>query len=241
MTAPVRRRLRLPIRLKLAVVSAGAHLRDPAACSRSWSAPSPSSAPHELRRRPARHRRRPPGRIRMEPRRCDPAARLERPRSSLQAGAAGGAVIRVVDRNGGVISSARRAAARRARRGHRATSGDFRVVSRPLRGARPGRRRLRQPAPARARRSRWPSCSTPSRRAQRRAHHERACACFLALRRRSAARRWPSSAGLSVARRAMRPIAGLTQAAREVARTRDPARALPKPRPTTRSPTWRTR
>jgi two-component system OmpR family sensor kinase len=36
-------------------------------------------------------------------------------------------------------------------------------------------------------------------------------------------------AGFLVARRAMRPIAGLTRAAREVARTRDPDVALPKP------------
>jgi two-component system OmpR family sensor kinase len=36
-------------------------------------------------------------------------------------------------------------------------------------------------------------------------------------------------AGFLVARRAMRPIAGLTTAAREVARTRDPAVSLPKP------------
>ncbi|HEV2723118.1 MAG TPA: HAMP domain-containing sensor histidine kinase [Thermoleophilaceae bacterium] len=36
-------------------------------------------------------------------------------------------------------------------------------------------------------------------------------------------------AGLAVARRAMRPIADLTKAAREVARTRDPAMTLPKP------------
>ena len=36
--------------------------------------------------------------------------------------------------------------------------------------------------------------------------------------------------GLLVAKRAMRPIAGLTRAAREVARTRDPDIALPKPR-----------
>ena len=36
-------------------------------------------------------------------------------------------------------------------------------------------------------------------------------------------------AGLNVAGRAMRPIADLTRAAREVARTRDPALTLPKP------------
>ncbi len=36
-------------------------------------------------------------------------------------------------------------------------------------------------------------------------------------------------AGLAVARRAMRPIADMTKAAREVARTRDPAMTLPKP------------
>ncbi|MDQ4048213.1 MAG: HAMP domain-containing histidine kinase [Actinomycetota bacterium] len=36
-------------------------------------------------------------------------------------------------------------------------------------------------------------------------------------------------AGLAVARRAMRPISGLTRAAREVARTRDPGMTLPKP------------
>jgi len=35
-------------------------------------------------------------------------------------------------------------------------------------------------------------------------------------------------AGFAVARRAMRPIAGLTQAAREVARTRDPGKSLPR-------------
>ena len=35
--------------------------------------------------------------------------------------------------------------------------------------------------------------------------------------------------GLLVAQRAMRPIAGLTRAAREVARTRDPDIKLPKP------------
>jgi len=35
--------------------------------------------------------------------------------------------------------------------------------------------------------------------------------------------------GMLVARRAMRPIAGLTRAAREVARTRDPDITLPKP------------
>jgi len=36
-------------------------------------------------------------------------------------------------------------------------------------------------------------------------------------------------AGFAVARRAMRPIAGLTRAAREVARTRDPGTSLPRP------------
>ena len=51
---------------------------------------------------------------------------------------------------------------------------------------------------------------------------------FLALRR---ARRHALAflGGLLVARRAMRPIAGLTRAAREVARTRDPDITLPKP------------
>ena len=52
---------------------------------------------------------------------------------------------------------------------------------------------------------------------------------FLALRRRSAARLLAFVGGLFVARRAMRPIAGLTRAAREVARTRDPDVTLPKP------------
>ena len=45
-------------------------------------------------------------------------------------------------------------------------------------------------------------------------------------------------AGFAVARRAMRPIAGLTRAAREVARTRDPAAPSPTPPPTTRWPSW---
>ena len=48
-------------------------------------------------------------------------------------------------------------------------------------------------------------------------------------------------AGLFVSQRAMRPIVELTDAAREIERTRDPARACPTPRPRTRSPSWRAR
>ena len=49
-------------------------------------------------------------------------------------------------------------------------------------------------------------------------------------------------AGLATAQRAMRPIVELSDAAREIERTRDPSRArLPTPRPTTRSRSWRER
>ena len=46
-------------------------------------------------------------------------------------------------------------------------------------------------------------------------------------------------AGLATARRAMEPIAELTAAAREIERTRDPSATIPRPRPTTRWPSWR--
>ena len=46
-------------------------------------------------------------------------------------------------------------------------------------------------------------------------------------------------AGLFVSQRAMRPIVELTDAAREIGRTRDPTCGCPTPRPRTRSLSWR--
>ena len=61
-------------------------------------------------------------------------------------------------------------------------------------------------------------------------HHARSTGCGSSWpSASSAARCSPSSAASWSPQRAMRPIAGLTRAAREVARTRDPDITLPKP------------
>ena len=138
-------------------------------------------------------------------------------------------MIRVVDRDGSVLGAAGRARPRPADRAACATSAGYRVVSRPLFVA-PARRSgavRAAPAPGRRRRSRYVQYAQA---AEQRATARSRASASSSRSACSAARRWPSSPACAVARRAMRPIAGLTRAAREVARTRDPdSVSLPKP------------
>ena len=159
-------------------------------------------------------------------------------RSTLRAAAAGGAAIRVVDRGGSVIrqTAGPRPTWARPWRAACATSGDFRVVARPLFAGsldRSGsfnldRRRPIDGAVA------FVQYAKPRREPA--GHASAALHLFLALGVLGGTG-LAFLAGFAVARRAMRPIAGLTRAAREVARTRDPGHvAAQAARPTTR---WR--
>ena len=210
-----------------------ADLRDPLPVRGRWSAPSPSSASERLRRRPARHRRptsrtdsassataADDGRLRLENDRCSAPPRPAAPRSAWSTAAW------TSD-----LPVARAHARPRRRRATActtwATSAWCRgtlVARRPRADAATVRPRLR--AGRRAVRVR-PVRASPRSSVQR--DGQPACACssrFGVLGGTVLA----FLGGLLVARRAMRPIAGLTRAAREVARTRDPGRALPKPR-----------
>ena len=104
--------------------------------------------------------------------------------------------------------------------------GEFRVVARPLFAGSLDRSGSFQPNGHARSTAPWPSCSTPSRRRNLQGTLGR-LHLFLALGVLGGTG-LAFLAGFAVARRAMRPIAGLTQAAQEVARTRDPAIALPK-------------
>ena len=126
-------------------------------------------------------------------------------------------------------STTREGLRRPGRRRSRASRdfGDYRVVSRAAYVVRATRAEPFGPLVA----DRWPrpsaSCSTRSRErlSHRTISRVRLFLAFGVLGGTLLA----FLGGLSVARRAMRPIAGLTRAAREVARTRDPDVTLPKP------------
>ncbi len=146
--------------------------------------------------------------------------------ATLRAAAAGGASIRVVDRSGRVIAEAGRPAELGAPVEGVRDVGDFRVVARPLFAGsldRSGGFKL-SPSPidgavafvqyAKAR----DSLDVTANRLH-------VFFLFGVLGGTGLA----FLAGAAVARRAMRPIAELTTAAREVARTRDPGRTLPRP------------
>ena len=150
------------------------------------------------------------------------------PETTLRAAAAGGAAIRVVDRGGAVLNQTAATPPTSARR-WRAACATWAST-----GWWPGRcSRARWTAAAASARARtrstapWPSSSTPSRGSNLQGTLGR-LHLFLALGVLGGTG-LAFLAGFAVARRAMRPIAGLTQAAREVARTRDPAISLPKP------------
>ena len=147
--------------------------------------------------------------------------------TTLRAAAAGGAAIRVVDRGGTVINQTANAPDLGAPvEGSLRDVGGFRVVARPLFAGSLDRSGSFSPRPnsldgAVA----FVQYAKPRRNIQGtldRLH------LFLALGVLGGTG-LAFLAGFAVARRAMRPIAGLTQAAQEVARTRDPAISLPKP------------
>ncbi|MEK6227835.1 MAG: HAMP domain-containing sensor histidine kinase [Actinomycetota bacterium] len=220
-----RTRLRLPIRLKLAVVSAGLTFVILALFALVVGGLTErrlvSSFDDDLRATTADLQER--FRVSRGP---DGEPRLETDRDIVRGAAAGDSAIRVVDRNGRVIDETTRAPDLGPPFEGVRDIGAFRVSARPLfEGSldRTGSFNL-DPSPidgavafvqyAKPRRSLE---STTGR-----LHLFLAVGIFggtmLAF-----------LAGFAVARRAMRPIAGLTRAAREVARTRDPALTLPHP------------
>ncbi len=147
--------------------------------------------------------------------------------TTLRAAAAGGAAIRVVDRGGEVLNQTGNSPDLGAPvEGSVRDVGEYRVVARPLFAGSLDRSGSFSPRPnsldgAVA----FVQYAKPRQNLQGtlgRLH------LFLALGVLGGTG-LAFLAGFAVARRAMRPIAGLTQAAREVARTRDPAISLPKP------------
>ncbi len=154
----------------------------------------------------------------------DGETRLSGPPELLEAAAAGGASIRVIDRANNVISAGQPADLGPPFEGVR-DFGRYRVTARPLfRDSLDPSGSFLDPGPidgavafVQYARPRESIESTTDR-----------LHLFLALGVLGGTA-LAFLAGFAVARRAMRPIAGLTRAAREVARTRDPARALPTP------------
>ncbi len=146
--------------------------------------------------------------------------------NTIRAAAAGGASIRVVDRNGRVLSEAGREVALGPPVEGTSDVGDFRVVARPLfagsldRGG--GFRLSPSPIDGAVAFIQYAKPKDSLDSTTRRLH------LFFALGVLGGTV-LAFLAGFAVARRAMRPIAGLTRAAREVARTRDPSRRLPHP------------
>ena len=146
--------------------------------------------------------------------------------NTIRAAAAGGASIRVVDRNGRVLSEAGREVSLGPPVEGTRDVGDFRVVARPLfagsldRGG--GFRLSPSPIDGAVAFVQYAKPKDSLDSTTNRLH------LFFALGVLGGTG-LAFLAGFAVARRAMRPIAGLTRAAREVARTRDPSRRLPRP------------
>ena len=205
-----------------------AHVRDPLPVRRRDRRVRRAAHPGGLRRRPARHRRRPPGRLRADARRGRrrPGACRGPARSGAAAGGAAVRVVRPTARSCIPPAGQRRPGPTPPRALH--DVGPATASSR-ARSCRRADRRPRRLRPARA---------SPVGEAVAYVQYAKPKAASTA---RSTASGCSSRfgviggtllaflAGLYVARRAMRPIAGLTRAAREVARTRDPDVTLPKP------------
>ena len=220
-----RTRLRLPIRLKLAVVSAGLTFVILLLFALVVGALTENRVKNgfndELRATAADLQEQ----LRVQ-RDLSGEAELAVEPETLQAAAAGGAVIRVVNRVGGVVNQTPRAPDLGAPvEGSVRDVGDFRVVARPLFAASLDRSGSFSQRPNSLDAAvAFVQYAKPRRNLQGtlgRLH------LFLALGVLGGTG-LAFLAGFAVARRAMRPIAGLTQAAREVARTRDPAISLPK-------------
>jgi len=224
-TAIRRTRLRLPIRLKLAVVSAGLTFAILALFALVVGAVTESqlisSYDDDLRATAADLQEQ--FRVRRD---VDGRVRLDVDRDIVRAAAAGGAAIRVLYPDNQVIDETARGPDLGPPLEGVRDVGEFRVATRPLfdrsldptnsfrldSGAIDGTVAYVQYAKPRANLE-----STIDR-----LHF------FLALGILGGTA-LAFLAGFAVARRAMRPITGLTRAAREVARTRDAARALPRP------------
>jgi two-component system OmpR family sensor kinase len=143
----------------------------------------------------------------------------------LQGFAAGGAVARVVDLNGDVVDATSPRDLGPPVDGV-ADAGDFRVVSEQLVVPDVERSGTFDPLPLPvAREIGWVQYAQPESTVQTTINRVRLFLAFGVLGGTALA----FLGGLLVARRAMRPISGLTRAAREVARTRDPDVRLPKP------------
>ncbi len=142
---------------------------------------------------------------------------------ALSAAAAGGAQIRILDRNGTVEAQTKAAPAAPAAEGVRAV-GDYHVATLAIFGA-----DLPQSNPFEIRPQNavvgYLQYAKPERSLINTLARVRLFLAFGVIGGTALA----FLAGFLVARRAMRPIAGLTRAAREVARTRDPDVELPKP------------
>jgi two-component system, OmpR family, sensor kinase len=143
----------------------------------------------------------------------------------LRGFAAGGAVARVVDLNGDVVDATSPRDLGPPVDGV-ADAGDFRVVSEQLVVPDVERSGTFDPLPLPvAREIGWVQYAQPESTVQTTINRVRLFLAFGVLGGTALA----FLGGLLVARRAMRPISGLTRAAREVARTRDPDVRLPKP------------
>ncbi len=144
---------------------------------------------------------------------------------TVRAAAAGGAVIRLVDRNGRLLGPAGAPDLGPPVESVR-DAGNYRVVSRELFVPAPAQQTPFEllPSPVQGALA-FVQYGKPEGSVDRTVGRVR---LFLAFGVAGGAL-LAFLAGLLVARRAMRPIAGLTRAAREVARTRDPDIRLPKP------------
>jgi signal transduction histidine kinase len=143
----------------------------------------------------------------------------------LRAAGAGSAEVRVLSRGGGVTIFPEPGVADLGPPIDGVVdAGDLRVVSRPLVAASIERGGLFDFRPV-VEPVAWVQYAKPERSVQQTVNRVRAFLGFGVLGGTALA----FLGGLLVARRAMRPIAGLTRAAREVARTRDPDVTLPAP------------
>src|SRR4051794_24919793 len=229
MSAPAffrRTRLRLPIRFKLATVSAALTfiilLLFAVVVGVVSERKLHSGFDNDLRATAAdlqeriRVRQNPQGQLQLVP-----------PEDIVRGAAAGGAVIRVLDRNGKVLATTQRAPDLGPPvDGVRNVPG-YRVVSRPLFAAvltRQGPFEVLPPSPADGAGT-FVQYGKPEGSVNATLARVR---LFLALGVLGGTA-LAFMAGFLVARRAMRPISDLTRAAREVTRTRDPDVALPKP------------
>ena len=230
-------RTRLPVRLKLAVVTAALTFGDPLPLRGRDRRRGRAAHPRGLRRRPARHRGRPADRLNV--RRGATAAR-QFDIAALAGAAAGGAQVRVV-RTDGTVGYPERA----ARRSPSPARGLTDLPGYRGRLARARAAARLEPASAFGPLGgRWPSpsatSSTPSRKATRRAHGEPRARCS-SPSASSAARCSPSSAAsTSPSARCARSPGSPARRARWPARATRTSRC-PSRRPTTRWPTSPTR